>query len=38
MFYEHLNIYIHIKDQELPTRGFIFHIKTCSCIFRVKSS
>jgi len=29
MFYEHLNIYIHVKDKQLPTRGFIFHIKTC---------
>ena len=37
MFYEHLNVYIHIKDKQLPTRGFIFHIKACSCIFRVKS-
>ena len=37
MFYEHLNVYIHIKDKQLPTRGFLFHIKACSCIFRVKS-
>jgi len=29
MFYEHLNVYIHIIDKQLPTRGFIVHIKIC---------
>ena len=38
MFYEHLNIYIHTKDKQLPTRGFVCNIKIGSCTLRIKSA